>query len=504
MKLNHDVCYEAIKTNDARFDGVFFVAVKTTGIYCRSVCKVPAPKSENCTFFNSAAESEANGFRPCLRCRPELAPQYSEFDQGKELVKLIVEYFELHEYGQKLIARCAAELGISPRHLNRVFKNGLGVSPKEYIMTKRLLRAKSLLTDTNLSITQIATTCGFGSPSRFHDALKKRYQLTASDIRKEYKSKNKLDSIKIKLYFRPPYDWESMLNFFRLRAIPGIEFITDTGIYRRSLNIHHNGQNHVGWIEIKPKINNNHFEVKLSRSLGPVMLQVSYLVKKALDLGAIPDQLPTEFPKGIRLPGCFDGFEMSVRAILGQQITVKAATTISGRVVDALGKEVETPWPEINYIFPEPKDILRLGEKAFDVLGESGVIRTRSASIIEIANGIETGNIVFTGSPEELKRSLLAIKGIGDWTAEYLSMRGLSWPDAFPVTDIVIKNRLLALLKSDSGQYINEIEDLSPYKLNKLYILKAEQYAEKYRPWRSYLTLALWRDAIKEDHDDMC
>ena len=493
MDLDHDACYSAIKAKDARFDGVFYTAVKSTGIYCRPVCKVPTPKSVNCTFYKSAAQAEVNGYRPCLRCRPELAPNYSEFGQGKELFKAILNYFEAHNYEPGIVKECANDLGINPRHLNRVFHTEAGVSPKEYIMTKRLLRAKALLTDTHLSITEIALMVGFGSVSRFNAALKKRYKLTPSEIRKEYKSKMNQDAVTVRLFYRPPYDWDYMLKFFKLRAVPGIERVTDKGVYQRSLSISANGKSYTGWIEVKPVAKQHRVDVRIGSGLENAVVQVIALVRKVFDLDAVPERLPKDLPDGLRLPGCFNIFEMSVRAILGQQITVKAATTIAGRLVRELGQEVTTPWEEINLVFPEATRIIGLGENVYEVLGNLGVIHSKTESILSLANGIHRGDITFTEKVEVFRQKLLALKGIGPWTAAYLSMRGLSWPDAFPVTDVAIKKGLVSFLTDEKGVKLIKRRDLSPYKINKLYEKRAIDFSKKYQPWRSYLTLALWR-----------
>lgn len=498
MDLNHESCYKAIKAKDARFDGIFYTAVKTTGIYCRPVCKVPAPKPNNCTFYKSAVEAEVNGFRPCLRCRPELAPHYSEFGQSKELFKSIIDYFEAYNYQPGIVKECAKELGINPRHLNRVFHREAGVSPNEYIMTRRLLRAKALLTDTQLNMIDIALMVGFGSVSRFNHALKKRYQLTPSAIRKNYKSKKNRDAIKIKLFYRPPYDWTYMLNFFKLRGIPGVEKVTDEGIYRRSLSIVGKNKDYKGWIEIKPLLKDHCLEVKIGCGLENVVVQVIGLIRKVFDLDAVPERLPKELPEGIRLPGCFNLFEMSVRAILGQQITVKAATTIAGRLVKELGQETSTPWDDINRIFPEPVALLSLGDSAQNVLGQLGVIRSRSASIMNLAHEIQQCNITLNEDVDTFRQKLMELKGIGPWTAEYLAMRGLSWPDAFPVTDIEIKKEMMQFLHDEQGQQLVNRSDLSSYKLNKLYEKQAIKFSMRYQPWRSYLTLALWKgDGMK-------
>ncbi len=245
MKETHEAYYKIIQQKDARFDGVFYTAVKTTGIYCRPVCKVPAPKIENCHFYKSAAEAEAAGYRPCLRCRPEMAPAYSEFEQDKFLLESIMAFFDTHQNQTGVIGACADELGISSRHISRIFNKHLHVSPRDYMMTQRLLKAKLLLVDTILSVEEIAFQSGFGSRSRLNAAFKKYYQLTPSAVRKSSKrgAGKKSDHegdfpyFEVALSYRPPYDWAHMMQFLKVRAIPHVERVTDSGVYQRSMRI---------------------------------------------------------------------------------------------------------------------------------------------------------------------------------------------------------------------------------------------------------------------------
>lgn len=487
MKLSHDMCYQGIKAQDGRFDGVFFTAVKTTGIYCRPVCRVRAPKSENCTFYESAAQAEANGYRPCLRCRPELAPGYADVEQRSELAALAVQYFENHGYEPKSIPLAAEALGITTRHLGRVFQSTFGVSPLNYLMTKRLLMAKLLLTDTELPVTEIAIAAGFGSVSRFNVAFKKHYRLVPTALRKQVSSESKhkiggnnhLDQIILKLPYRPPYHWEMMMAFFHMRAVPGIEHVTDDSIYSRSLRLQQGDLWYGGWIEIKPIDGQNSVQVRVSSSLAPVLLKVIKRIRVVFDLDLMPDQLPEGLPRGMRLPGCFDSFEMGTRAILGQQITVKAARTLAMRMVSQLGEPIETPWPEINRHFPTATQISSLTEPVTEVLGQLGVIKRRSLSIQALATALTEGTLTLEpgAHPDTVREQLLALPGIGPWTAEYLTMRALSWPDAFPVTDIGVKHGL---------------DPFISYTTQKIYEKEAYAYSEAYRPWRSYLTISLW------------
>ena len=499
MKLDHDACYRAIKANDARFDGIFYTAVKTTGIYCRPVCKVPAPKPENCTFYHTPAEAESQGYRPCLRCRPEMAPEYSDFMQRETLFAMAIAFFDENRYMPGTIGKCAEEIGISARHLNRIFKENTGLSPSAYITTKRLLVAKALLTDTEIPISEIAELSGFGSTARFYAALKSHYKLTPGAIRKESCHDMDSASITLKLYYRPPYDWKAMLNFFKMRAIPHVESVHEN-TYRRSMRLEKNGSSFYGWLEVRPDPSHCRVILTLSKSLQHGIVEIIHAVKRVFDLDAVPDKMPKLLSKGIRLPGTFDGFEMSVRAILGQQITVKAATTIAGRLAESLGKPIETPWSDVNRCFPEPDALFRLEtsapEQAFDQFGALGIIRSRTAAILALAEKITCGEIAFKkyAETETFSNRLSAIKGIGKWTSTYLTMRGLSWPDAFPVSDAGVKHALMPhLIDPVSGKPLHTLaSELSGYQFNKRYEHAAILFAEKYRPWRSYLTLALW------------
>lgn len=507
MKLSHDMCYQAIKAQDARFDGVFFTAVKTTGIYCRPICKVRAPKPENCVFYDTAAKAEANGYRPCLRCRPELAPGYADSEQMNELMRLALNSLEEQQFAPKSIQLTADALGISTRHLSRIFQSTLGVSPQAYIMTKRLLLAKSLLTDTNLPITEIALLAGFGSVSRFNAAFKNHYRLTPTSLRKSAAMETPIDglqspstnAIQIKLAYRPPYNWPAMMAFFRMRAIEGVEWVTDEGIYRRSIIMTQDEQIFSGWIEVKPYPEKNIVVVTLSRSLEKVLLPIIKRIRTVFDLDAMPQLLPADLPEGIRLPGCFDAFEMSTRAILGQQVTVKAAKTLAKRLVSALGTPMESPFAEINVHFPTAQQIHALETPITEILGPLGVIKSRSCSIAALATSLASGDLQLTpgANPDTVRDKLLALSGIGPWTAEYLTMRALSWPDAFPVTDIGVKNALMPHLFKDEARRSYEL--LTKHAQKKCYENAATTYAETYRPWRSYLTIALWHSLSSMD-----
>lgn len=506
MQLNHDMCYQAVKAQDARFDGLFYTAVKTTGIYCRPICRVRPPKSENCTFYETAAQAEANGYRPCLRCRPELAPGYADYEQASELVQLAIACFEEQHYLPKSVQTAAEQLGISTRHLSRVFQQTLGVSPQSYLMTKRLLAAKQLLTDTQLPITEIALLVGFGSVSRFNAAFKKHYRLTPSSFRTgdltvnaRKKPEKQLDAITLMLAYRPPYDWDKMMQFFRMRAIEGVEWVTDDNIYRRTVRMAQGTQFYTGWVAVEPLQDKSLVQVTVSRSLEKVLLPLIQRIRSVFDLDAAPHLMPEILTPGIRLPGCFDAFEMSTRAILGQQITVKAAKTLARRMTETLGTPLETPWPEVRVLFPSAEEIVHLDAPITDILGNLGVINSRSRSIEALAIAIADKSLKLQPGmpPEDVRQVLLSLPGIGPWTAEYLTMRVLSWPDAFPVADIGVRNALLPDLFDENE--LTDWQQSSKHQQQKKYEAAAMIYAEAYRPWRSYLTLSLWHSLSDKD-----
>ena len=499
MKLNAAICYEIIQNKDHRFDGLFYTAVRTTGIYCRPVCRVPAPKKENCDFYETPQQAEAAGFRPCLRCRPEMAPEYSEFHQSQQVINDLVHFFEEHNNSSNLIQRSSEHFGISTRHIHRLFMKTFGTSPSQYIMTKRLLNGKRLLQETSMSITNIAEVIGFGQLSLFEKAMKQHYGFSPKALRKDKEKETTTDSIGLKLFYRPPYDWKRMMDFYRLRSIPGVEWVTENNIYRRTLRIMDQDTLYCGWIEINP-INNEHYiELKVSNSLGNVIIRIINKVKGAFDLDLNPQSLPEDVDPDTRLPGSFDGFETCVRAILGQQITVKAASTLSGRLVEAYAIKAETPWERLTHYFPTPSELLTLHDQPIDTMGQVGIIGSRGNSIKELAQNIVDGNIHFKHQNIEVWiNTMTKIKGIGQWTARYVAMRAFSWPDILLVSDLVIKQTLVNVLNDkESGLLLKELEtDMSKYRFNKLYEDCATEYGIRFKPWRSYLTLQLWKDSL--------
>ena len=487
MSENDTAFYAAFKAKDTRFDGRFFVGIASTGIYCRPVCRARQPKKENCAFYRTAAEAEQAGYRPCLLCRPELAPGVSVTDATASLVCRAAKMLEENCGSGQGIDEIARRLGYTDRHLRRVFTAEYHVSPVQYLQTCRLLLAKNLLTDTGLSVLDVAMAAGFGSLRRFNDLFKKHYRLSPTGLRKQQtkeqaKGKQQNDGITLALGYRPPYRWEPLMNFLAGRAIKGVEVVRD-GEYMRTVRLTSNdGNPALGWIRVGHKPAQNALRVTLSETLLPVLSQVLARIRHLFDLSCNPNAVydtlqvmnairPGLCVLGTRLPGCFDVFEMMVRAVLGQQITVKAAGTLAARLVNAYGMPVQIGIEGLTHTFPLPETLFALGAEIENHLGALGIPSARSRTIYELARVWTQGETDFGryAPPEEAMQKLMNIRGIGSWTAQYIAMRALEWPDAFLATDAGIKKAL------------------APRAPKELLAM-----AEAWRPWRSYATINLW------------
>lgn len=492
-----DACYLAMTTHDARFDGAFFTAVTSTGIYCRPVCRVKLPRRENCRFFRHAAQAEAAGFRPCLRCRPELAPRspmaaWSTEDAARTLA---LQAARLMDEPQAWMAseeseasgamqQVAQRLGVSDRHLRRVFEAQFGVSPLQYLLTRRLLAAKQLLADTSLSMADVARASGFGSARRFHDAFAQRYGLSPGALRRAAPARTGQEHqgrIEVRLAWRPPYDVAAMWAFLGRRALPGAEQPSADGrSLQRTLALTHAGQRHVGWLQVRvdeDDVPAARVRLALSESLAPALPALIARVRGWLDLDADPQPihavLGAAFPagEGLRVPGTLDGFELAVRAVLGQQITVAAARTLGGRLVNALGEPIATPFEGLTRLFPTPAALAAADP---DLLGSLGIVRQRQAAIQALARESLAGRLQLHpgADPATTCAALQTLPGIGDWTAQYIAMRALRWPDAFPAGDIALQKALG--VKNAKA---------------------AAEASQAWRPWRSYAVLRAWHAA---------
>ncbi|HZT63654.1 MAG TPA: AlkA N-terminal domain-containing protein [Burkholderiales bacterium] len=479
MTLDSSICYRALRARDARFDGRFFVAVSSTRIYCRPVCTVKPPKRENCRFFPSAAAAESSGYRPCLRCRPELAPGNASVDATTRLAQAAASMMEDATLDQAGLDALAARLGITDRHLRRAFGAEFGVSPVEFAQTQKLLLAKRLLTDTVLPVTEVAFASGFGSVRRFNALFKRRYRLRPSQLRRDAPSAAAADVLGFELSFRPPFDWPAVSAFLGARAIAGVEAVQDGG-YRRTVRIPGDGKEHSGWIAVEVSPKKPTLRVAVSASLAKALPPVLSRVKALMDLACHPAEvaqalgaLARRHP-GLRVPGAFDGFEIAVRAILGQQVTVAAARTVAGRFAAAFGDPVATPFDSLTTLFPTAAQVAGLPPGRIARLGMPGA---RARTVVALARAVADGRLALVPNADidATLETLRALPGVGEWTAQYIAMRALSWPDAFPHTDLGV---MKALGETDARR-----------------VLAA---GEAWRPWRAYAVMHLWQSLKKE------
>lgn len=455
-------CHAAVRARDSRFDGMFYTAVKTTGVYCRPVCPAKTPRAENCSFFETAAAAEAAGFRPCLRCRPELSPAPRLSEENAGLVRQFLARIQNDGLFEESLEDAAERLGVSSRHLRRAVEQECGVSPLELVRTTRLLFARRLLSTTSLPVASVAFGSGFGSLSRFNHDFRARYGATPSEFRSRTAraTNGGGPGIEIALAWRAPYAWGAVLEYLAKRGIPGVETVRD-GRYFRSLRI----GNRLGWIAAGP--GDGGIRLQVSEDLSTQLLPVAGRVRNLFDLdtnpqavqavlggdpvlGPIMERLP-----GLRVPGTCDPFELTIRAILGQQVTVAGASTLAGRLVARLAEPAaDLPAGLTHY----PLERSALAAASADEIASCGIPRARAETIRNVAREVDWQG---RSALEQLRQ----IRGIGPWTIEYVAMRALRRPDAFPSTDLG--------LKKAAGP------DL-------------EAMSRNWRPWRAYAAMYLW------------
>jgi AraC family transcriptional regulator, regulatory protein of adaptative response / DNA-3-methyladenine glycosylase II len=486
--IRQPALYKALAARDPRFDGLFFVGVTSTGIYCRPICPARTPKEANCVFFKGAQEAESAGFRPCLRCRPELAPGNAPADDSQRIAHLIMQRLEDGTIadGARLDS-IADQFELSSRQLRRIMRKEWGVSPIQLILTRRLLLAKQLLTETALPVTEIAFASGFSSLRRFNDAFRSRYGLSPTHLRakavRDPGAASGETTSTLQLAYRPPYDWGGVLAFLAARELKGIEWVTES-FYARTVRL----GDHQGWIRVTQANKKNLLLLELTHSLTPVLPLLLRRVRELFDLDARPDVIAAQLRKdarlaplvkespGMRVPGAFNGFELGLRAIIGQQITVKAATTVACRLAAALGDPIATPYPGLNRLTPTPQ---RVAHATVDEIARLGIVSARSRSIIALAQAQLSGKANLDSAthanPDEIVKRLVELPGIGPWTANYIAMRALRWPDAFPKDDIAVRNNLGGVSAK-----------------------QAEEMSEEWRPWRSYAVLHIWRSPARK------
>ena len=478
--MNQQAVYERARlSRDARFDGRFFVGVRTTGIYCRPICPAVAPKSENVSFYPSAAAAAEAGYRPCLRCRPECAPGTPAWGGSSTTVRRGLRLIADGALDESSVEELAERLGVTSRHLRRLFSTHVGASPLAVAHTQRLHFAKRLIDETDLPMSTVAEAAGYGSTRRFNDTFRKVYGRTPRELRRRRELPLEPGgSLSVRLSFRAPYEWPAMLEFLAARATPGVEqVINDT--YLRTIEV--NGRPAVIECEYAGR---DGLRLSLHGVATGAIFGVVQRVRQLLDLDApvrdIADVLRLDAAlrpllkrhPGIRVPGAWDGFELLVRAILGQQVSVKAATTLAGRIAERYGASVEPPASlahhgdalQLSRLFPTPQ---RLARARFNGVG---LVGARSATVRRVAGAAAAGQIDFDAAadPDAFREDLVALRGIGDWTAQYVAMRALKDPDAFPAAD-------LGLIRALGGS-----------------AAELRIRAEFWRPWRAYAAMLLW------------
>jgi AraC family transcriptional regulator of adaptative response / DNA-3-methyladenine glycosylase II len=496
MTLDRHVCYRALRTRDRRFDGRFFTGVTSTGVYCRPVCPARTPKRDNCVFFPHAAAAEEAGFRPCLRCRPETSPGTPAWEGASATVSRALRLIDAGALDRGGVDDLAERLGIGARHLRRLFVEHLGATPLVVAMTRRVHFAKRLLEATRLPITQVAISAGFNNARRFNAAFRKCFDRTPRSIRRAAREARAATddehggTIRLRMSYRPPLAWGAMLAYLKPRAIPGVEEVTgDT--YRRTVAL----DGVEGVLTITPDAEGDHLVLRTPVASAPHLIEVVERVRTLLDLTADPGVIEGQLtgdpelarlgvPSGLRVPGAWDRFELAARAILGQQVTVKGATRLSGRLVRAIGRrlsdsasrdraEGDAPVSEsLAWIFPGPEDVARAATRELAAIGIPGA---RAAAIRGLARAVADGAPVLEPAADlaEAVARLTALDGIGEWTAQYIAMRALREPDAFPSGDLGLRR---ALADGD--------KPLTPRAL--------ATRSEPWRPWRAYAAVRLW------------
>jgi AraC family transcriptional regulator of adaptative response / DNA-3-methyladenine glycosylase II len=468
----HETCYQAVLARDHRFDGKFFVGVKTTGIYCRPIC--PArPKRENVEFFKTAHAAEQAGYRPCLRCRPESAPGTPAWNGRHATVERALKLIAQGALEHQSEDEFADRLGMTARHVRRLFERELGQTPKQLHDNGRLNFARKLIVETPLPMTDIAFGAGFRSLRRFNDAVQRRFHRPPSALRALRKEAQAAQMIQLSLPYRPPFDWEAVLDYYRRHRISGLE-VVDTNAYSRVFTLR--GTDTTGFFRVRPQSAKPALLLEMTISDTRHLLRAVQCIRHMFDLDSDPVLIARAFARtkflgslqrkypGARLARGFDPFETAIGTILGQVISVAHASRLMGQLVATYGDEIRHPVSgEPVRIFPTPRRLATADLDGLDVTrGKRAAVREFSLRVADGAIQLECAQ-----DPEVFKRAVQTVKGIGTWSAEYMALRGLGDADAFPTTDLVL------------GRFMNANPDVDP---------------DDARPWRGYLAVHLWRE----------
>lgn len=487
MQLDPAHCYRALRARDARFDGRFFVGVRSTGIYCRPICPARTPLRRNVDFYPTAAAASEAGFRPCRRCRPEAAPGTPAWHGTSSTVTRALRLVLEGALDSGDVDGLAARLGIGERHLRRLFREHLGASPVAVAQTRRLHFAKKLVDETDLPMTAVALAAGYGSIRRFNAAMRSTYGVAPSALRKRARrgrgSLGGETALVMRLAYRPPLAIDALFEFLALRAIPGVEEVAGR-TYRRSLSI----QGHALRLEVEAPSDSASLLLRVPASASPVVGRAVSIARGVFDLDADPDAVrdvlaadpllagPMTDTPGLRVPGAADGHELAVRAVLGQQVSVVGARTLAGRLVERFGSRLEEgegdPDEPIRHVFPTADQL------ADADVASIGLPKKRGEAVRQLSRAIAEERVVLAPGlpPDEAREALLALPGIGAWTAEYIAMRALREPDAFPSGDLVLRRAAGEPDRPATAKALNA-------------------RAERWRPWRAYAAIALWRAA---------
>jgi len=483
MQFDRDSCYAAMRSRDRRFDGRFFVGVRTTGIYCRPICPAPTPKLQNVDFYACAAAAEAAGFRPCKRCRPETAPGTPAWAGSCAAVSRALRLIRDGALDEGDVAALAARLGIGARQLRRLFDRHLGTSPAAVARARRVHFARALLDDCNVPVTAVAFAAGFRSVRQFNHAIRSTFGAPPRALRRRGAVANDAaEMLTVRLPYRPPLEWNALLGFLSMRAIPGVESVRD-GCYRRTVAV----RGAAGVLAVEPIVGETALRLRVDLADAGDMLAVIERVRRVFDLDADPLQIATRLQAsallrplvtaapGLRVPGAWDPFEAAVRAILGQQVSVRAATTLAGRLAAAFGTPVAEAG-ELTRLFPTPAAL------AVADVAAIGLPRARAATITTLAAAVARGEPLLDGARgvDATLEQLCALPGIGPWTAQYIAMRALAEPDAFPAGDLGVRKAL--------GNGRGPVSAAA-----------AERLADAWRPWRAYAVMHLWNASTRRD-----
>lgn len=483
MPLDPARCHRALATRDPRFDGRFFVGVISTGIYCRPICPARAPKPDHRRFFGTAPEAEAHGFRPCLRCRPELAPGLAQVDAVSRLARTVAARLAAGAADEHGLAALARDLGVSDRHLRRVCEQELGVPPVALAQTHRLLAAKRLLTDTALPVTQVAFSSGFRSLRRFNALFRERYRLSPTGLRRSAGAAAITDELRLVVSPRAPFDWPQLLAHLAPRAMPGVESVTGT-TFRTTLRL---GRSSL-LVTIRPLPRRRAVEALVAFDETPAVLPLLAQLRRLIDADADPARIAADLRAAglgahgplraaCRVPGTLDGFQAALRIVIGQQVSVRGATTLAGRVVQACAEPVTLAAAREAGLTHHPLEAARVAALPVAALRGCGLTGARAETVRALAAAVAEGRVALDpdADPAPQVEALRALPGVGAWTAQVIALRVLRDPDAWPAGDLVLRQRLGGVTAAE-----------------------ADRQAEAWRPWRAYAAVHLWAMGPKE------